>query len=99
MGMTAMKSRVLNDVIRAFLGSIIIGVCLFGVPIALGSAYDAWVNPVVMYGKSRVEERTILGNAAEGFCCGAVLGGLAGAIFGATVAVERLLKGTKATRE
>ncbi len=93
-----MTSRTLKYAARGFLGSILLGACLFGVPIGLWGAQDAWVEPVVLYGKSRGTEQTVLGRGSECFCVGAVLGGVAGAIAGVGVAVERLLKGAKASR-
>ena len=86
-----MTAKTVRHAIWGFLGSILLGVCLFGIPLALYGAWDAWTEPVVLHGKSRGEERTVLGRAAEGFSVGAFIGGVAGTIAGVGVAAKRLL--------
>jgi len=75
---------------RGFVGAILLGVCLFALPLALYGAWDAWSEPIELLGKNR--ERTIAGRAAECFYIGAFIGGIAGSIAGVGVAASRLKK-------
>jgi hypothetical protein len=86
---------------RAVVGclkAVLPGACLFGVVGALGGAYEAWVETVVLFGKSRGEERTILGHTALCFFGAAILGCLAGAIASIVMAVERFVRSAWASR-
>ena len=85
-----MTRRSVLHAIRGFVGTTVLGICLFGIPLALYGAWDAWTEPVDLYGKSRGEERTVLGRATETFCVGAFIGGISGMVVGAGVAAKRL---------
>jgi hypothetical protein len=75
--------------VRGFLCSLLIGIFLLAIPLALWGAYDAWVEPVILSGKDEGETRTIIGCTTEGFCIGAIVGGFFGAIAGLVVATKR----------
>jgi hypothetical protein len=88
-----MTRKIILHAIHGFVGTTLLGICLFGIPLALYGAWDAWKEPVVLDGKSRGEERTILGRSTETFCVGAFIGGISGMIAGAGVAAMRLWSG------
>ena len=92
-----MTRKTVLHAVRGFVGTTLLGMCLFGIPLALYGAWDAWVEPVVLYGKSRGEEQTVLGRTAETFCVGAFIGGISGMIAGAGVAAMRLWPREKQT--
>jgi hypothetical protein len=82
--------RALKHAIPVFIGSILLGICLFGIPLAVWGAIDVWNDPVDLGGKSGATERTVIGRAAECFCVGAFLGGVAAVIPGIWLALIRL---------
>jgi len=81
--------------VRGFLGTILLGIFLFGIPRSLFGAWDAWTEPVELHGKRSGEVKSIPREAAMGFYAGAFLGGIAGTIAGIGVAANRLLAGRR----
>ncbi len=77
--------------IVGFVLTVLLGVSLFGMPLAIWGAFEAWKEPIILYGKSRGQRQTIVGRAAECFYVGGFVGGCAGAIAGVGVATVRLL--------
>jgi hypothetical protein len=76
---------------RGFVCAVLLGMCLFGIPLALYGAWDAWNEPVVLDGKNRGEERTVLGRTSECGSIGVFVGVIAGMVAGVGVAAKRLL--------
>jgi hypothetical protein len=95
----AMIATAIKRAIWGFLGSALLGVCLFGVPLALWGALDALKEPVVLDGKRRGMEQTVIGRSTECFCAGAFVGGCAGAITGLGVAAARVMNAIKTPRD
>lgn len=85
-----MTRKTVLHAIRGFVSTALLGTFLFGIPLALYGAWDAWKEPVVLEGKSRGEERTMLGRASETFGVGAFIGGISGMTAGVGVAAMRL---------
>jgi hypothetical protein len=90
LGRDDMTKKTALQAIRGFVGTTLLGVCLFGLPLVLYGAWGAWTEPVVLVGKRRGEKQTVLGRATETFCVGAFIGGISGMIVGTGVAAKRL---------
>jgi hypothetical protein len=86
-----MKTTNAIPAMRGFVCAVLLGICLFGIPLAFYGAWDAWNEPVVLDGKNRGEEQTVLGRTTEGGSIGVFVGGIAGTIAGIGVAAKRLL--------
>jgi hypothetical protein len=72
------------------IGTILLGVCLLGIPSAMCFGVSAWMEPIINDPKAGWQERTILGHATLGFECGAAIGAIFGTIVGLGVAINRL---------
>ena len=94
-----MVAKRVTRAITGFFGTVLLGTCLFAVPCAVGAGWQAWRDPENVYRKQAPPERPVLARTTEGFCGGAFIGGMAGAIVGAGVAAKRLLSADQSPRE
>jgi len=84
-----MTAKNLKHAVYGFVGSVVLGACLFGVPCGLYGAIQA-SGPRGFIEKNG-SEVPMVEHAAESFLGGAVLGGAAGTIAGLGVAIKRLV--------
>ena len=90
--MLTMGARIVHS-LCGLCRAVVLGMCLFGIPLAFYGAWDAWVSPV-QTGKSH-GTKSIVGRTTECFGVGVFIGGIAGAIAGIGVAAGRASESRK----